>query len=390
MLFDPSSGSMVAVPSRDDPSKSSTKKTKATKGPQKSPAAKRSDEGGKINARRPLDGSVTNESSDSKLPRGKQGKGSRKDEATALQQKNKKSIDSNGRSSHRTPRKRVPRTRGVMYKMDKSGNFVNVDGCDPDNGYGAHRVPGGKVKNSPGYAKLTKKEEDKKAAGSQPPSTDNETSPAVTEGFSFRNDPGFLQHQTNFEAQQQKTLEDAWASLVENEEPKGEAHDEVKSEKENGVPVSKSGDDEYAAALAMEIGLNFDTSHSNIDSVMLPLPVTASAEEPIDLANFAFQAASSATSAQPSNPFSPLGVSSVGLWGTGTDAASASLGDLGTLTGWGASPFNQTENTSAAKETTGLGLRTSASKLALWGGGFDELNQDEGLGSIGDTPNGAD
>ena len=41
----------------------------------------------------------------------------------------------------------------------------------------------------------------------------------ATEGFSYRNDPGFIQHQ--FEAQQQKILEDAWASLVENKDDEG-------------------------------------------------------------------------------------------------------------------------------------------------------------------------
>lgn len=42
---------------------------------------------------------------------------------------------------------KLPRTRGVLYKLNESGNYVCADGCDADLGFGAHSVPGGRVRN---------------------------------------------------------------------------------------------------------------------------------------------------------------------------------------------------------------------------------------------------
>lgn len=397
MLFDPTSGSMVAVPSREDNKSSSTKKMKQ-KGVQKSPA-RRPDDVGKTIARRPMDAGGANESSsDVKLLRGKQGKGSRKDDPTLLQ-KNKKLLDSKGRGptgQHPIPRKNAPRTCGVLYKLDKSANYIIADGCEPDNGYGAHGVPGGKVKNPGAHAKLLRRHEDQEntpaEVASEPTDNSAPASGAGAEGFSFRNDPGFLQHQSNFEAQQQKILEDAWASLVENEDPMDEESVEEEQVEEEEVPASMSGDDDYAAALAISssmIGLNFG-SNDNMDPVMMPPPIKPVAnpgvEEPIELAKFAMEAASSASAAKPANPFSPLGVSGAGLWGAGTPVASASpsLGNLGALTGWDATPFAADIDSAPAAGAGGInGSSPHASKLHLWGtGGIDALD-DVGLGAFG-------
>ena len=134
MLFDPNSGSMITA--------------KKTRPSNKSP---RGAEGA---------------GSDSKQLRGgKQGgRASRKDD-TARPKRDKQRRTPQQR---RTPRKRIPRTCGVLYKLDKaSGNYVNVDNSEPDNGYGAHLVPGGKVKNSNAYTKLLKKEEDEQNQAAQ-------------------------------------------------------------------------------------------------------------------------------------------------------------------------------------------------------------------------------
>lgn len=51
-------------------------------------------------------------------------------------------------SSIRSEPFRVPRTRGVLYQRDPSdGNYVCADGCDADQGFGAHSVPGGRTLN---------------------------------------------------------------------------------------------------------------------------------------------------------------------------------------------------------------------------------------------------
>ncbi|KAL3757267.1 hypothetical protein ACHAWU_008428 [Discostella pseudostelligera] len=345
MLFDPNSGSMIAVPSREDPK--STKKAKQ-KAPPKGPVDK-----------------IVIESPESKMVRGKLGKGSsRKDEPISLQQRNKKPLD----KGKQTPRKRVPRTRGVLYKIDKSGNYLNVDESEPDEGYGAHLVPGGKIKN-PGAHVYVVKQQEVNDTFSQPKTT----STTATDGFSFRNDPGFLQHQTNFEAQQQKILEDAWASLVENDGPMAVESD-LMAKKE--LPATKSGDDEYAAALEISpsiIGLNFDAIDT-MDSVMLPPAIKVNGshnhEESIALTtNFGLGATSSVGAVQSANPFiGPLGgVPGASLWGTSNTGASSSAYDLSALTGWNPTPFGEGDPSTLVGSVGLTGSTSQSSKLHLWG-----------------------
>jgi hypothetical protein len=52
--------------------------------------------------------------------------------------------------------KKCPRTCGVLYERDAVGQIRCADGCEGDLGYGAHSVPGGKVKNPDAYAELIK------------------------------------------------------------------------------------------------------------------------------------------------------------------------------------------------------------------------------------------
>ncbi|KAL3807560.1 hypothetical protein ACHAXA_001144 [Cyclostephanos tholiformis] len=351
MLFDPNSGSMVAVKSREDPKSMKKLKQKVS---QKGPA-KSSEDVGKVITRRVSDG-VGIESS----LRSKQGKGgSRKDDPLTAQQKVKKSVILDKARPNRL--KKVPRTCGVLYKLDKSGNYLNADECNPDNGFGAHLVPGGRVKNPGAHAKLLKSREEKKTIN-QPNASTN-----ATKGFSFRSDPGFIRHQTDFEAQQQKILEDAWASLIENDEQKSDDDERF----EDNVPASKSGDDEYAAALAISpsmIGLNFDAI-DNMDSVMLPPAIQSGAnrnqEEPIDLVKFALGATNSTSVAKSANPFvNPL----TSLWGAGTPGATNTVyGDLGALTAWTPIPFGESDSTSGAGSAGLNGSSSQASKLHLWG-----------------------
>lgn len=350
MLFDPNSGSLVAVPSREETN--SAKKTK-----QKAPS--------KGHVKMP-DVKIVVERSDSKLVRGKQGKGgSRKDEPLSLQHRNKKSLDKGKQATC----KRVLRTRGILYKIDKSGNYHNVDESEPDDGFGAHLVPGGKIKN-PGAHALLVKQQELKNTSSQPTN-----STTTTEGFSFRNDPGFLEHQTNFEAQQQKILEDAWASLVENDEPMVLETNEVA---EQDLPTSKSGDDEYATALEISpsiIGLNFDaidTMESDLVHPSIKLNGGHHQVEPIALTTkFALDATSRIGTAQPANPFiGPLGgVPGASLWGASSNpgVSSNTAFDLSALTGWNPTPFGEPGPSTSGGTVDLHGSTSQSSKLHLWG-----------------------
>jgi hypothetical protein len=172
-----------------------------------------------------------------------------------------------------------------------------------------------------------------------------------TESFSFRNDPGFVQHQSDFEAQQQKILEDAWASLVETEDQQQQQEHQQNMEPEENDAKPSLLDDEYAAALAMSpsiIGLNFDQNES-FDSIMLPPAFKAASNSSmvsgpsIDLQSFSFM--NNGTTMSSTNPFSG------GMWGN-----TESGDDLGALSGW---DFTSTSEIQHAK--------TSKSKLNLWG-----------------------
>jgi len=316
MLFDPTSGSMVKA----------SKKVK-----QQSP--KVSD-----------DTAEKLRHVDKSLRREKKGGGGRKDDSAAANTPSSSHANKDRKAQKQLAMQRIPRTCGVLFKVDKSGNYINVDGCEADNGYGAHLVPGGRIRNPTAHAQLL---EEERLLHEQQAHADGNLN-AAAESFSFRNDPGFVQHQTEFEAQQQKILEDAWASLVETEE-------QEEAETEEKPKAKSSVDDDYAAALAMSpsmIGLNFDQNDAS-DSIMLPPAIKANtnskntAEPSVDFQSFAFADNDAATS----NPFGG------GLWGN-----TGGGNDLGALSGW--------DFTSTGSEK--LDSETSTSKLNLWGSGVLE------------------
>lgn len=132
MLYDPKSGSMVAV------------SDKAKKGKQKG----RGDKGDNGDA-------GTN---------GKKKKG--RNDSTSTQKKDRRrgelvemgSPADEAKSAK--PRKarpaanRLPRTCGVLYVRDEKGNCSASDNCDGDQGYGCHGVPGGRMRNPVAFAKF--------------------------------------------------------------------------------------------------------------------------------------------------------------------------------------------------------------------------------------------
>jgi len=60
----------------------------------------------------------------------------------------KKEVSPNRRYQQRM---RIPRTRGVLYMRDDKGVLKSADGCEGDRGYGAHSVPGGRVRNEKAF-----------------------------------------------------------------------------------------------------------------------------------------------------------------------------------------------------------------------------------------------
>ena len=127
MLYDPKSGSMVAVVSRDDTSAGRGRKERGKK------VKNVRDKESKPEERHDADGKR----------RGKREKKAGNDSGAPQKSEYKMGTD--------TAERKFPRTRGVLYSRDDKGNFISVDGCDGDLGYGSHSVPGGRVKNSDAY-----------------------------------------------------------------------------------------------------------------------------------------------------------------------------------------------------------------------------------------------
>jgi len=139
MLFDPKSGSMVSVSSREDPNKGRGRKDR-----KKGRNAR--DKDSKADSRIDNDGAT-------KTRKGR----SRRDETS-----NQQNSSADSKRGHNLCDKRLPRTCGVLYKKDSKGHFVCADGTEGDLGYGAHSVPGGKNRNPDAYARTMK--EKKRAA----------------------------------------------------------------------------------------------------------------------------------------------------------------------------------------------------------------------------------
>jgi hypothetical protein len=144
MLFDPKSGSMVAVPSRDDSAAGARgRKDRGKKGRRDKDSKADSKTDSNENGRT---GRKGKQKRDDAPQRGRGG-----DHVTTPSKADAKK----GRSANN---RKLPRTRGVLYSRDNKGNLYSVDGCDGDLGYGAHSVPGGRTKNPDAYAKYTEEQ----------------------------------------------------------------------------------------------------------------------------------------------------------------------------------------------------------------------------------------
>lgn len=148
MLFDPKSGSMVAVSSREDSNKGRGRK-------ERKKGRNGRDKDSKAESRADTDGSKA----------ARKGK-SRKDDAT-----NQQTSSSDHKRGRNTCFKRLPRTCGVLYKKDNKGHYVCADGADGDLGYGSHSVPGGKSRNPDAHVRMMK---DKKRAAEESKNADKQ------------------------------------------------------------------------------------------------------------------------------------------------------------------------------------------------------------------------
>jgi len=145
MLFDPKSGSMIEVTSRDEGATSGRNRKLGKKNKNSRDKLCKKDllaDGGNVDlkGRRKYKG-IKEVNSSNHRSKGGSGESS----SVSKQDKKLKIAD---------PRK-LPRTCGVLYSRDKKGGFSCSDGCEGDLGYGVHSVPGGRAKNSEAYLKYS-------------------------------------------------------------------------------------------------------------------------------------------------------------------------------------------------------------------------------------------
>ena len=186
MLFDPKSGSMVAAPApRNDEAPVNNKggKKERTKKNRLALNGKDRDDPMNNNNRRNLDASSRRRSSsDDKseesggdLKTMRRSRNDKKDDNNIRSIKDRKrfgdrdKLNDLSKSPHKkdnfdlynnkkssTRRKssnnKIPRTCGVLYKRDNQGRLLSVDGCEGDQGYGAHSVPGGRLRSPEAHA----------------------------------------------------------------------------------------------------------------------------------------------------------------------------------------------------------------------------------------------
>ena len=176
MLFDPKSGSMVAVPPKEESitnnhGNSDRDKVGGSSGnnkkKNKSKSSKKKDSSEGLNGKGYEDGMDGKDTKGNK--KGKNKRDKKKDEKKGLngsQERRRKNSTSStsdkiGKQSNGNTQSvkidRLPRTKGVLYKRDDKGNVISADGCEGDQGYGAHSVPGGRIRNPKAFESRKKK-----------------------------------------------------------------------------------------------------------------------------------------------------------------------------------------------------------------------------------------
>mmetsp|Transcript_18446 Transcript_18446/g.45725 ORF Transcript_18446/g.45725 Transcript_18446/m.45725 type:complete len:707 (+) Transcript_18446:363-2483(+) len=380
MLFDPKSGSMVAVSSREDSNKGRGRK-------ERKKGRNGRDKDSKAESRADNDGSKAT----------RKGK-SRKDDAT-----NQQTAPSDSRRGRNNCSKRLPRTCGVLYKRDNKGHYVCADGADGDLGYGAHSVPGGKSRNADAYARVMKEkkraaEESKNADKHNDSQRDDPSSPEASPAPEVALQTGLTTGET--ESLHDWVLPNEKISLVTGHEDsptlqataKAWAPSEAalsaaaKAAAERSVNVSASveskeeevGDEDDDD---VPLGLGFDPT-LHMDSMMQsPAAEPADNLDPVDFAALSLEPAMQTTA---QNTHSIFAFESGSTWGTGNTGGHSDWG----MPSSGGNLFSSNDSGGGPAVTTSfLSLATSNTwGNALTGSplGGSALNEHAGQTTTGD------
>ena len=188
MLYDPKSGSMVAVPIRDEFSAGGRGRKEKGKKP-------RNGRDSKIDTRQDI-GSTAVEGA-----KGLKKAKARKEENVVQAKAKSGEMPSPAKGDVKKAKivqtiRRLPRTCGVLYARDESGNCYCADGCDGDVGYGSHSVPGGRSRNPEAYSKYL--ETRKQMHTDEPPLYDDQYGKEAFDSESHLQDVQAIALQTGF------------------------------------------------------------------------------------------------------------------------------------------------------------------------------------------------
>lgn len=194
MLYDPKSGSMVAVPSREDTAASGRgRKDRGKKGKNVR------DKEGKVD----LKPDTSNDSSKG----GRKGK-QRREEIVNQRKESGSQVKIDSKKGRILSDRKLPRTCGVLYAKDNKGNYFCADGCDGDLGYGAHSVPGGHTRNPDAYAKFRESRE--QAQGKESDTLDSRLENSINSGaLQGESTPGVTLH-TGFGVPESNEVKHDW------------------------------------------------------------------------------------------------------------------------------------------------------------------------------------
>ena len=179
MLFDPKSGSMVAAPGAREKKITKKKTGRNTVTNSSNSSERRNGDGysntsanahSNVNTSTPTNGKNRDEDygldlekdahgSRKKSSRYRQREASRKAKRREDNGKARKGTGATNKAEDRTSKRgrTLPRTCGVLYKKDSKGHLISADGCEGDQGYGAHSVRGGRIRNPNEYSAMKRK-----------------------------------------------------------------------------------------------------------------------------------------------------------------------------------------------------------------------------------------
>jgi len=159
MLYDPKSGSLVAVKAKvETPAPCQKKRDRNKARRMRSKRLRETRQQARLVLNEEDSSNDAAESIKNKISEKHNAKGKKEDSHVATQNSSSNSNSKIGKKPRDVQKQRkLPRTCGVLFSKHEDGSYYCVDECEADLGYGSHSVPGGSKKNPEVYLQLTQR-----------------------------------------------------------------------------------------------------------------------------------------------------------------------------------------------------------------------------------------